>query len=53
MSESVGIPALAPGSAGPTTGTLIHLTPENTSAFYLPNRIPYNPSKYLYNFLVM
>ncbi|XP_065366392.1 cyclic AMP response element-binding protein B isoform X2 [Calliphora vicina] len=44
MSESVGIPALAPGSAGPTAGSLIHLPPENTSAFYLPNRMPYNPN---------
>lgn len=47
MSESVGIPALAPGSAGPPTGSLIHLSSENTPGFYLPNRMPYNPSKYL------
>lgn len=46
MSDSVGIPALAPGSAGSATGTLIHLPPENTPAFYIPNRMPYNPSKY-------
>ncbi|XP_075159345.1 cyclic-AMP response element binding protein B isoform X2 [Haematobia irritans] len=45
MSDNVGIPALATGSAGPATGTsLIHLPPENPSAFYLPNRIPYNPN---------
>lgn len=47
ISDSVGIPSMAPGSAGPTTGPLMHLPPENTSSFYLPNRIPYNPSKYL------
>ncbi|KAM7347008.1 cyclic-AMP response element binding protein B isoform 2-T10 [Cochliomyia hominivorax] len=44
MSESVGIPALATGSAGPPTSSLIHLPPENTSAFYLSNRMPYNPN---------
>ncbi|XP_023304043.2 cyclic AMP response element-binding protein B isoform X1 [Lucilia cuprina] len=44
MSESVGLPALAPNSAGPTAGSLIHLQPENTPAFYLPNRMPYNPN---------
>lgn len=47
MSDNVGLPAMAPSTAGPTTGSLIHLPQENTSAFYLPNRMPYNPSKYL------
>ncbi|XP_019894822.1 cyclic AMP response element-binding protein B isoform X2 [Musca domestica] len=44
MSDNVGIPALAPGSAGSGTGSLIHLPPDNTSTFYLANRIPYNPN---------
>ncbi|XP_061386981.1 cyclic AMP response element-binding protein B isoform X2 [Musca vetustissima] len=44
MSDNVGIPALAPGSAGSGTGPLIHLPPENSSTFYLSNRLPYNPN---------
>ncbi|XP_073832322.1 cyclic-AMP response element binding protein B isoform X2 [Musca autumnalis] len=44
MSDNVGIPALAPGSAGSGTGPLLHLPPDNASTFYLSNRLPYNPN---------
>uniref|UniRef100_A0ABK9MG77 Cyclic AMP response element-binding protein B n=2 Tax=Glossina TaxID=44049 RepID=A0ABK9MG77_GLOMM len=42
MSENVGLPALATGATGPATATLIHLPPENTPPFYIPNRMSYN-----------
>uniref|UniRef100_A0A1A9W348 BZIP domain-containing protein n=1 Tax=Glossina brevipalpis TaxID=37001 RepID=A0A1A9W348_9MUSC len=42
MSENVGLPALATGATGPATTTLIHLPPENTPPFYIPNRMSYN-----------
>ncbi|XP_059224271.1 cyclic AMP response element-binding protein B isoform X1 [Stomoxys calcitrans] len=42
MSDNVGIPALATGSAGPAPGTLIHLPAENTSTYYLSNRMTFS-----------